>query len=110
MNVKISESAVTFKITEEELNRLLAGTALEQKILIGGHDFITIIDPVPQDGHASFRLVWTQPDSCLKLCAAMDEIRKLSAMGKSRDGLSARAGNLDVFLQVDMRKDSRKVA
>ena len=40
--------------------------------------------------------------------AAMNAIQKLKDMGKSRDGLSAHIGGIDVFLQVDVRKDSRQ--
>lgn len=115
MNVKISENSVTFKITEAELNHLLTGTALEQKIMIGGNDFVTIIDPNPREyfeDHINFqqtplKLILDRSESCLMLCTAVDEIRKLSDMGKDRDGLSARINDLDVFLQVDVRKDSR---
>jgi hypothetical protein len=112
MNVKISESAVTFKITEEELNYLLTGSALEQEILIGGNNFVMSIDPNPQEYFEDFKevplkLILDRSESCLMLCTTMDEIEKLSDMGKSRDGLSAHTGNLDIFLQVDIRKDSR---
>lgn len=112
MNVKISESSVTFKITEKELNCLLTGTALEQKVLIGCNDFVMVIDPKPQEYFEDFKevplkLILDRSESCLMLCTTMDEVGKLSDMGRSRDGLSARAGNLDIFLQVDIRKDSR---
>lgn len=113
MNVKISETSVTFKITEKELNHLLTGATLEQKVPIGGCDFVILIDPA-FSGHlediekSSLRIVFDKSEPRLKLCTTMDEIRKLVDMGKNRDGLSARADNLDIFLQVDIRKDSRE--
>lgn len=113
MNVKISETSVTFKITEKELNHLLTGATLEQKVPIGGCDFVMLIDPA-FPGHlediekSSLRIVFDKSEPRLKLCTTMDEIGKLVDMGRNRDGLSARADNLDIFLQVDIRKDSRE--
>lgn len=113
MNVKISENAVTFKITEDELNFLLTGKSLEKKILIGKNDFVMVIDPHPPEYCADFKeaplkLILDRAESCLILFTTMDEIRKLADMGKSRDGLSAHVGGLDILLQVDVRHDSRE--
>ena len=112
MNVKISEDSVTFKITEEEMKHLLTGSALEKKILIGQSDFVMVIDPNPHEYFEDFKeaplkLILDRAESCLMLCTTVDEIKKLSEMGKSREGLSAHIGGIDVFLQVDVRKDSR---
>ncbi len=112
MNVKIAEDSLTFKISEEELKILLSGTALEKKVMIGHNAFTMAVDPLP---HESFddaqekplKLILDRKESCLLLCTSMDDIQKLSDMGKSRDGLSAHIDGLDVFLQVDVRKDSR---
>ncbi len=112
MNVKITESSVTFKITEQELSHLLTGEALEKKTRIGQSDFVMVIDPNPQQFYDDFKerplkLILDRAESCLMLCTTMEEIKKLSDMGKSRDGLSAHISGLDVFLQVDVRNDSR---
>ena len=112
MNVKISEDSVTFKITEEEMKHLLTGSTLEKKILIGQSDFVMVIDPNPHEYFEDFKeaplkLILDRAESCLTLCTTVDEIKKLSEMGKSREGLSAHIGGIDVFLQVDVRKDSR---
>jgi hypothetical protein len=112
MNVKISEDSVTFKITEEEMKHLLTGSALEKKILIGQSDFVMVIDPNPHEYFEDFKeaplkLILDRAESCLMLCTTIDEIRKLSEIGRSREGLSAHIGGIDVFLQVDVRKDSR---
>lgn len=109
MNVKFSENAVTFKITEQELNRLLTGAPLEQTLRIGLDDFSMSIDPgASEDGHAAMHILWDRPKARLSLRTTLDQIRELSAMGKSREGLSAHLGGMDVFLQVDVRKDSRE--
>jgi hypothetical protein len=112
MNVKITESSVTFKITEQELSHLLTGEALEKKTRIGQSDFVMVIDPNPQQFYDDFKerplkLILDRAESCLMLCTTMEEIKKLSDMGKSRDGLSAHISGLDVLLQVDVRNDSR---
>ena len=112
MNVKIAEDSLTFKISEDELNTLLAGTALEKEIIIGGNAFTIAVDPLHHEnaddaGEISLALTLACEKSCLRLCASMNDIKKLSDMGKNRDGLSARIDGLAVSLQVDMRKDSR---
>lgn len=112
MNVKISQDSVTFKISEDELHLLMRGRALEQKTLMGSGEFVMVIDPNPQEFYEDFRerplkLILDRAESRLMLCTTMDEIQKLSDMGKSRDGLSAHIGGIDVFLQVDVRQDSR---
>lgn len=112
MNVKISQNSVTFKISEDELHHLMNGHALEQKTLIGSSEFVMVIDPEPQEFFEDFRekplkLILDRSESCLMLCTTIEEIQKLNDMGKSRDGLSAHIGGIDVFLQVDLRQDSR---
>ena len=112
MNVKISKNSVTFKISEDELHQLMKGHALEQKTQIGSSEFVMAIDPNPQKFYDDFRekplkLILDRSESCLMLCTTMDEIQKLIDMGKCRDGLSAHIGGIDVFLQVDVRQDSR---
>lgn len=112
MNVKITEKSVTFKITEEEMAQLLSGHALMQKVSIGRSNFSMKIDPNTGDlfeefKEASLKVIFDQANSCLMLCTTRTEIQKLSDMGRSRDGLSARTGGLNIHLQVDLRADSR---
>ncbi|TAH37521.1 MAG: hypothetical protein EYC62_01150 [Alphaproteobacteria bacterium] len=111
VKIKITENSVTFKITGDELNHLLKGVALEKKVLIGQSNFVMAIDPNPQNsedlGEGSFKLTLDITEQRLMLRTTMKEIQKLSNMGKSREGLSAHVAGLDVFLQVDVRKDNR---
>jgi len=112
MNVKISEDSVTFKITEEELNTLLSGRALERKMLLGRGTFVVVIDPDPEpffeDAAAHpLKLIHDKFETCLMLCTSRDNVRKLFDMGRSRDGLSCHADGMNVSLQVDVRGDSR---
>jgi len=112
MKVKVSASSVTFKITEEEMTGLLAGSVIEEKIVIGKTHFSMVIDPDPHEFYEDFKkvplkLILDKAESCLMLCTTPEEIRKLSDMGKSTKGLFAHIDGVDVILQVDVRKDSR---
>ena len=112
MNVKIAENAVTFKITEAELAGLLSGDILQKTVMIGASGFTMAIDPVSgiqaaDGGQASLTVVLDRAKARLTLYTSGRHVKKLADMGKSREGLSARCGELDVFLQVDIRNDSR---
>lgn len=112
MNVKITEKSVTFKITEEELNILSIGQPIEKSVPIGGNDFAMVIDPDPAEYFEDFKdialkLILDRDESCLMLCTNKDQIRKLIDMGRSKEGLCAHVSGLDVFLQVDLKSDSR---
>ncbi|MCB1580484.1 MAG: hypothetical protein H6859_04610 [Rhodospirillales bacterium] len=102
MNVKITENSVTFKITEEEMNVLAEGKSLEKSIPMRGHCFEMAIDPC-----AGGNLEITMDQGRLVLGTTKGQIKKLVGMGKSKEGLFAHIDGLDVFLQVDLRADSR---
>lgn len=104
MNVKITGSSVTFKITEEEMNLLATGKLLEKTVSIGADRFVMRINP--QSGH-DLRIVMDRERLSLTLCTTKEQIKKLVGMGKSKEGLSVHVNGLDVFLQVDLRADSR---
>lgn len=112
MKVKISEEAIVFKLAEVEMERLLAFHFLETKINIGQSHFCIAIDlnaykEFPVYNESSLRLLPDRSESCLMLYTTPEEIQKLADMGKDRDGLSFRSGDVECFLQVDVRKDSR---
>lgn len=112
MNVKISEDSVTFKISEEELGTLLSGKALEKKMMLGKGAFVIVIDPEPEPFFDDaiehpLKLIQDRFETCLMFCTSKENIQKLFNMGKSRDGLVCHADGMDVFLQVDVRGDSR---
>lgn len=112
MNIKITEKSVTFKITEAELNILSTGHALEKAVPIGGNDFAMVIDPDPSEYFENFadaplKLILDKDESCLMLCTSKEQIQKLIDMGRSKEGLAAHVDGLDVFLQVDLKADSR---
>lgn len=112
MKAKITEDSITFKITEDEMHRLLTDLSLETKISFGLSQFCMVIDLCAHEylsdcKEAPLKLIPDRTESCMMLCTTPDEIKKLSDMGKNRDGLSMKMGDLTIFLQVDMRNDSR---
>lgn len=107
MNVKIAENAVTFKITEEELDVLLNGQTLEKIVPMAASDFAMVIDPAGENSDVPLKLIFGHNESRLILCTSPEQIRTLAAMGKSREGLSCHWNGLDIALQVDVRADSR---
>lgn len=112
MKTKISENAITFKITEEEMARLLSDLYLKTKIVIGQGSLCIAID-LNKNSHLDdlkkqpLRLIPDQSEPCLTLCTTVEEIRILANMGKDLNGLSMKMGDLDISLQVDTRNDSR---
>lgn len=112
MKVKISEETVVFKLTEVEMERLLADQFLETKINIGQGHFYIAIDlnahkEFPDYKESPLRLLPDRSETCLMLYTTPEEIKKLADMGKDRDGLSFRSGDIECRLQVDVRNDSR---
>ena len=112
MNVKITESSVTFKITEDEMKMLAKGQSLEKSVPMGTNHFVMMIDPNAEDCFEDFqeaplKLILDRNESCLMLCTTKDQVEKLVNMGRGKEGLFAHIDGLDIFLQVDLRADSR---
>lgn len=112
MNVKITQTSVTFKITEEELNILSTGQLIEKTVPISGNNFAMVIDSNSAEyfedyERAPLKLILDRGRSCLMLCTSKGQIQKLVDMGRSKDGLCAHTSDLDIFLQVDLKADSR---
>ena len=113
MNVKITEKSIIFKVTEDELKILVTGQALERATPIGGRSFAMVIDPDPVpyfEGSTPdpLQLILDRDEACLIYCTSKDQIQKLVDMGKRKEGLMIHTDNgLKVFLQVDVRADSR---
>lgn len=107
MKAKFDERSITIKITEDEMRRLLAGSFLETKIYIGPGSFCIVVDLRAQE-ESSLSFTGNMSESRLILKTKESEIMKLDAMGKDRDGLLMKSGDIDVWLQVDVRSDSRR--
>ena len=112
MNVKITETSVTFKISEAELHELATGVPLERTVSIGGTCLDMVIDSDSStyfDEHEStpLKVILDKKESCLMLCTSKRQIQSLMAMGRSKEGIFAHVDGMDVFLQVDLRSDPR---
>ncbi len=104
MNVKIAEDAVVFKITETELNALSSKGTLDCDIPLGGGLFALSIGAGAEPGVA---LHGADGVTTLSLTVSAGQLGELRDMGKNRDGLRIDHPDLDIRLQVDMRRDSR---
>lgn len=103
MNVKIEDKAITFKISEPEMRSLLKGKSLENEIhLLTGALKIRIN---PEDDN---RLDVDFFENALCLKVGKSTLKKLSEMGRSREGVSNDGNATKVSLQVDLRADTRR--
>lgn len=108
MNIKIEEGALTFKIHDMELEALLRGETLKSTTYIGGKSLYVCIKSADGDGlHAN--LQWAASSMTLEAEAGMDILKKLVAMGKSREGITVMQDGTSITLQVDVKNDSRVV-
>lgn len=112
MKAKISEDSITFKISEEELVKLLLDSYLETRTVIAKSSLCLVIDLKAHELFDDFReidlfLIPDKAESCIMLRTTHAEVRKLQHMGKDKNGLSMKIDHLDVCLQVDVRGDRR---
>lgn len=112
MIVKFSDGSITFKITEDEMRQLLADSSLEKKIMIGQKQFGMAVDlnahRYSDDKRESpLRLIPDPSGFGVLMLATREEIQKLADLGKNREGISVKNGDLEVILQVDVRGDGR---
>ncbi len=108
MNVKITETAVIFKISEDEMHHLLSRKPLEKILPIASNEFAMVIDPRDTEKDSPLILVLDKDESCIMLRTSHRHIEKLAAMGRNRHGLTHEQDGISVTLQVDLRQDSRK--
>lgn len=104
MNVKFSENAVTFKISEEELYRLSNGQDVENIYALGG----AVCHRIESVGDQKDEMMLVINDMSMILHVPMRHIKTLLNIGKNREGIHTNIGDTKLSLQVDIRKDSRK--
>lgn len=109
MKIKLSDQSITFKITEDEMNRLLSDFPLETAIAAGPNKIRVSLEPDAPEGSAPALDIVPDPSGAkLVLHLHRSDILKLSVMGKDKNGLSIKTGGLDISVQVDVRADSRR--
>lgn len=106
MNLKISENSFRFRITPGDLDDLLRGCDVDQRVCIGHHCFTYRISPVSRGEEMSLEMAVA--GFCLYVPrAALEELR---GMGRSKNGISIRQGNVDIALQVDLKEQMKRAA
>lgn len=106
MNLRISENNFRFRITPEDLEALLAGREIDQRICLGAHCFTYRITPVTHE--ADMALEMAIGGFCLSVPRSM--LTELRDLGRSKEGLSAIQGDVGIALQLDIKTQMRKAA
>lgn len=106
MNLKISENSFRFRITPEDLDNLLRGQDVDQRVCIGAHCFTYRISPVAPD--KEMRLTMAVAGFCLSV--PRETLERLRDLGRSKSGISVRQGVVDISLQIDIKTQMRRAA
>ncbi|MEJ2681554.1 MAG: hypothetical protein P8144_08790 [Gammaproteobacteria bacterium] len=110
MNVKMSSTSIVFKISEDELHTLKQHAAITQNVPLGTHTLKLKVKTVLQEEAVTIHFDWIDDSACaLVLCVTSAQIQTLCQMGKSREGICVLRRDTEVFLQVDVRRDSRPI-
>ncbi len=108
MKVRIEDQDLRFKISEDELSALLSGRYLKVKTQVMDKSFVSVIASEGAGDEISLKLISGKDETCLRLLVSPARLQELSDMGRSRSGLQQEIDGVSVFLQVDVRADSRK--
>lgn len=106
MNLRISEDGFRFRITPEDLDKLLQGREIDQSVCLGAHCFTYRIAPVTHE--RDMKLEMAVAGFCLSVPQAM--LEELRDLGRSKSGLSRIQGDVNITLQLDIKTQMRKVA
>lgn len=107
MNVRFEEQNIRFKISEEELKQLMQGHIVRVSLGILVNSMIVLINPNALGEEMEVKHVFDDDTSYITLLVPSHVLVDLHNMGKNRDGIEVKQGDLTVLLQVDVRKDSR---
>lgn len=101
MNVKLGNAAVRYKITQEELQKLLKQEALKEKIGPGKSEFTIKIQPCDNKKQAEINF----ERHSLVLYLPKANIKELFDMGRSKEGLRFKQEEVSLQIQVDIRPE-----
>ena len=102
MNVKIKNKNLRFKITDDELNVLLSGHAVHEKVELFDKTLVIIINPNGRGEAMEPKLVLDEREAYLNLCIPQAQLQALSDLCPDREGITQKTGDISVTLQVDM--------
>lgn len=103
MNVRIEESNIRFKVTEDELKMLLNGRCVHTKVTLLDKTLVASITPKGTEKYMVPKLILDNTDAYLNLLISPLTVKELFNMGPSRTGLQHKIGGLSVTLQVNMK-------
>jgi hypothetical protein len=106
MNLRLSENSFRFRITPEDLENLLAGQDIDQRMRIGHHCFAYRI--TPQCAEPEMTLEMAVSGFCLSVPRYTLEV--LRDLGKSKSGVSVNQGGVEISLQVDIKTQMKRAA
>ncbi len=105
MNVRMEQQSLRFKINETELESLLKGNLIEEKLNIVDTKLTIIIDP-NNDENTMLPSMYASTDNIsLHLAISQDKLYELKNMGKNREGIKTKYKELQTSLQLDFRKN-----
>ena len=106
MNLRISQNDFRFRITPQDLDTLLHGRDIDQRVCIGTHCFGYGISPVTQD--KKMKLEMAVSGFCLFV--PRETLEELQDLGRSKDGISIQQGDVTLSLQLDIKTQVKKAA
>lgn len=106
MNLRISENDFRFRITPQDLDMLLNGRDIDQRICLGAHCFGYRISPVTRE--REMKLEMAVSGFCLLV--PRETLEDLRDLGRSKEGISARQGDVAISLQIDIKTQMKKAA
>ncbi len=108
MKVRIEENNIIYKISQAELNSLLAGQDLQVKLKLLDKSFIAAIKVQSSDNFMQPELVLGEDEVNLNLLISQEKVQELLDLGRNKAGLSFNVDELNISLQVDLRSDNRQ--
>ncbi|QQG37303.1 MAG: hypothetical protein HYS17_05960 [Micavibrio aeruginosavorus] len=106
MNLRIAENNFRFRITPQDLERLLRGQDVDQRVCLGAHCFTYRIAPERQGDR--IKLEMAVGGFCLSV--PQSRLMELRDMGRSKEGLTVMQGDVEISLQMDIKTQMRKAA
>ena len=104
MNLRISENSVRFRITAEDLEILIQGRNIDQRICMGAVCFSYRISPVSSGMDMRLEM----GGNGFSLSVPRNDLEQLRALGRSREGISILHDGVDVSLQLDLKSAARR--
>lgn len=106
MNVRISQNDFRFRITPQDLEMLLLGRDIDERICIGTDCFAYRISPVTRDRKMEMEMAV----SGFCLFVPRETLEVLRDLGRSKEGVSVLQDGVTLSLQIDIKTQMKKAA